>query len=485
MVKTYADKRELFRRIKPNYEGYIEILKRSKTSDIKDFFLQKFRLKIPRSALKRHTHIVAKTGQGKSNLIKLMIDQLLEERRKQSIVLIEPHGDLAEEVKNLAVHMDDPDRLAYISPTYDFGKIPVFNPFDISDRSPRNIDRYSQELSRTFEELLKDGASLTGQMDAVLRPAISTLLTMERATLEDLQILMDADDSPEKDAIIELGLRNPLQTHRTMFEKIWGGEEVPTNYKSTINSIYTKIQQLFNTDIFYQMTCGNGGRSTFNLEQLTNAGKAIIFDLGKGRVGSEASEAFGKFIVSHLQSLAFKRADVAESQRVPTFLIIDEFQNYVTDSITVILSEARKYGLHLVLSHQSIGQIKEPGIRDTLLGNTGVKIIGNSSNKTLRVLADEMDIDLKEFKELQPFEFYVDAQDLSKGVKAKPYRVKPPELKGAKLYQTRRQQETIKRLQLSSYYTNPDQPRTPVFKALTKRTEPREEQSGGKPKFSL
>lgn len=485
MVKTYAQRRAIFRGIDADFEGYMKILHRAKSASIEAFFLQKFRLKIPRAALQRHAHIVAKTGQGKSNLLKLIIDQLIDQPVKQSVVLIEPHGDLAKEVKSLAVHMKDPDRLAYISPTFEPGKVPVFNPFDIADRSDRNIDRYSQEISKTFEELLKDGTSLTGQMDAVLRPAISTLLRMDGATLEDLQTLMDLDDSPEREAIIEQGLQNPFPTHRAMFAKVWGGEQIPTNYKSTINSIYTKIQQLFNTNVFYQITCGNGGRSTFNLEQLVNTGSVVVFDLGKGQVGSEASEAFGKFVVSHLQSIAFKRAEVDESHRVPTFVVIDEFQNYVTDSVTVILSEARKYGLHLILSHQSIGQITEPKIRDTLLGNTGVKIIGKSSNKTLRALSDEMDMDLKEFKELQQFEFYVDAQDPRKAKNAKPYRVKPPEMKGAKLYQSRGQEQTIKRLQLASYYTNPDQPKEPRFAAAKKRTEPRDVPSGGKPKFSL
>jgi hypothetical protein len=42
---------------------------------------------------------------------------------------------------------------------------------------------------------------------------------------------------------------------------------------------------------------------------------------------------------------ALKRAAIAEDDRVPFFLYVDEFQNYVSQSFESILSEARKYRL--------------------------------------------------------------------------------------------------------------------------------------------
>ena len=146
----------------------------------------------------------------------------------------------------------------------------------------------------------------------------------------------------------------------------------------------------------------------------------MLFGLSKGKMGEEASQAYGKFIVSMFQSLAFKRADQNEDDRMPTFMAIDEFQNYVTDSIKVILAEARKYKMHLILSHQSIGQISNTELRDTILGNTSIKAVGIASKKTLRVMAEEMGIKLTEFDELQPFEYYIDAQSPKTKVTAKP-----------------------------------------------------------------
>ena len=59
------------------------------------------------------------------------------------------------------------------------------------------------------------------------------------------------------------------------------------------------------------------------------------------------------------------------------YLYIDEFQNFLTDSIPAILSEARKYALDLIVAHQYIGQLSPKGdtqFRDAIFGNAGTKV---------------------------------------------------------------------------------------------------------------
>jgi hypothetical protein len=57
-------------------------------------------------------------------------------------------------------------------------------------------------------------------------------------------------------------------------------------------------------------------------------------------------------LVSKIQMAAMRRDKIPKEQRADFFLYIDEFQNYVTDSIESILSEARKYRLSLNIAHQ-------------------------------------------------------------------------------------------------------------------------------------
>ena len=88
------------------------------------------------------------------------------------------------------------------------------------------------------------------------------------------------------------------------------------------------------------------------------------------------------------------RADVAEADRKDFYLYIDEFQNFITDSISTILSEARKYKLDLIVAHQYLGQLTDDkgksDVRDAILGNAGTICVG-------RIGPDDADILSKEF----------------------------------------------------------------------------------------
>jgi type IV secretory pathway TraG/TraD family ATPase VirD4 len=64
-------------------------------------------------------------------------------------------------------------------------------------------------------------------------------------------------------------------------------------------------------------------------------------------------------LVSKIQMAAMRRDNIPKDKRKETYLYIDEFQNYVTDSIESILSEARKYRLSLIIAHQYLGQLEQ------------------------------------------------------------------------------------------------------------------------------
>ena len=77
--------------------------------------------------------------------------------------------------------------------------------------------------------------------------------------------------------------------------------------------------------------------------------------------------------MAKIQLAAFSRADIPEAARVPFYLYIDEFQNFASESFAVVLSEARKYGLRLVLAHQTLDQIPTD-LRSIILGNAGIQV---------------------------------------------------------------------------------------------------------------
>jgi type IV secretory pathway TraG/TraD family ATPase VirD4 len=82
-------------------------------------------------------------------------------------------------------------------------------------------------------------------------------------------------------------------------------------------------------------------------------------------------------LVSKLQMAAMRRDKIPKDERKDFFLYIDEFQNYVTDSIESILSEARKYRLSLNIAHQYLGQLEQSDALTKTSLNLKNAIFGN------------------------------------------------------------------------------------------------------------
>ena len=102
-------------------------------------------------------------------------------------------------------------------------------------------------------------------------------------------------------------------------------------------------------------------------------GRILLANLSKGALGEEPSNLIGSLLVSEFQRAAMQRSTMPEAMRRDFTLIVDEFQNFTSGAFASILSEARKFRLSLVLSHQFTNQL-EPEVRDAVFGNVGTTI---------------------------------------------------------------------------------------------------------------
>lgn len=118
-----------------------------------------------------------------------------------------------------------------------------------------------------------------------------------------------------------------------------------------------------------------------------DAGRVLIVNLSKGKIGDDNSSLLGSLLITGLQLAAMSRSDIPEATRRPCFTYVDEFQNFATDSFGEILSEARKYRLGLTLANQYISQMTEQTAA-AVFGNIGSLItfqVGASDAETLTV----------------------------------------------------------------------------------------------------
>jgi hypothetical protein len=165
--------------------------------------------------------------------------------------------------------------------------------------------------------------------------------------------------------------------------------------------------------------------SSFNFRDIIDSKKILLVNLSKGRLGERNANLLGLILVGKLFMAALSRADSPGTNFPPFYLYIDEFQNITTDSISAILSEARKYKLSLTIAHQFLAQIDDK-IRETVFGNVG-------SMAAFRVGQEDGEFLAKQFAPVfNPLDF-VNIENynafvrlLVGGVPQKPFNIKAP-----------------------------------------------------------
>jgi len=306
---------------------------------------------------RRHFYVIGQTGTGKTSLLKEMIRQDIEAGR--GVGVIDPHGDLIESV------------LAN-TPAERKNDIVLFEPFDTTQPTGLNMLEYEteeqkdfavQEMVTIFQKLFPP--EVIGPMfEHYMRNAMlalmadkdnpGTLVEIPRIFTDDK--FMDERLAKVKDIIV-----------RQFWEKEWKKTTGQTR-SDMLGYVVSKIGRFIENSMMRNII--GQTHSGFNLGQIMNEGKIFLANLSKGQTGEVNSSLLGLILMSKFQMAAMGRGNIPEKERRDFYLYADEFQNFTTDSIPTILSEARKYRLNLTLAHQFIAQL-EDNIRDAVFGNVG------------------------------------------------------------------------------------------------------------------
>lgn len=134
-------------------------------------------------------------------------------------------------------------------------------------------------------------------------------------------------------------------------------------------------------------------KSSFNLRDIMDNRKILLVDMAKGLVGEMNAFLLGMILVGKILMAALSRTDQPQEARKDFYLYIDEFQNFTTDSIASILSEARKYGLNLIIAHQYLGQLvkgQDASIKEAVFGNVGTWILFKIGSEDAETMEKEM-----------------------------------------------------------------------------------------------
>ena len=157
----------------------------------------------------------------------------------------------------------------------------------------------------------------------------------------------------------------------------WQKEAIKAGGEASLANMTPYITSKFNNFISndYMRPIIGQPKSAFNFRDVMDNGKILLINLSKGKIGDINAGLLGMIFTGKILMAALSRIDIAEgSERRDFNLYIDEFQNFTTDSIATILSEARKYRLNLTMAHQFIGQLTDK-IKDAVFGNVGSMLV--------------------------------------------------------------------------------------------------------------
>ncbi len=329
---------------------------------------------------RRHVYVVGTTGVGKSILLANMAIQDIA--RGEGVCVVDPHGDL---IKDIMEHI----------PAVRMHDVILFNPADLERpmglnmmeaHTPQERDAAAQEMVAIFMKLFPP--EMIGPMfEHNMRNAMLTLMEDEESpgTIADIPRIF-TDKAFQAYKLTKV--KDPV------VRAFWEKEMAKTSdfHKSEMLGYLISKVGRFVENAMMRNIIGQS-KSAFNFRQIMDEKKILLVNLSKGQVGEVNAFLLGLIIVSKLQMAALSRADIPEDQRQDFYLYVDEFQNFITDSIATILSEARKYKLNLTMAHQYMSQLAQNNdtkVRDAILGNVGTMV-------AFRIGVDDAEILEKQF----------------------------------------------------------------------------------------
>ena len=356
-----------------------------------DIFAAPVPVDVPDATRFEHTHVIAGTGHGKTQLFQYLIakdlDQVVEGRA--SVVVIDSQGDLINNISHLDVFAPGgplADRLVLIDPT-DVAFPVALNMFDMNTDAPDPLDQERllngvlELYDYIFGSLL--GAELTQKQGVIFRYVARLMLMIPGASIQHLRRLMEDGglddfaqyiaklDSPTARAFFDTEFRSPQfnTTRQQVRRRLWGVLENKT-FEHMFSYPHTKL----------------------HLPTEMNAGKVILINSSKDLLKQNGTEIFGRFFVALITQAALERASLPESKRLATYVYIDEANDYFgggDENLPIILEQARKYRIAMTLAHQYLDQL-DAKLKSSFAANTSLKIMGGVSDKDAKAFAGEM-----------------------------------------------------------------------------------------------
>jgi len=352
---------------------------------LRDLFDLRTPFEIPEELRFEHTHIVAGSGHGKTQTMQYLIAKDLPDvaAGAKSVVVIDSQGDLIGNI--LRAKMLEPEDTVLINPE-DIAYPVSLNLFSVGQErldgySPLERERLTNSIIELYDFVLGSllSAGMTSKQSVVFRYVTRLMFHIPNATIHTLVDLMEPGGSQKYQEHIAKLEGTPRRFFETEFET--------KEFTATKTQVLRRLYGVLENQTFERMF--TNPESKFDMFSELNAGKLILINTSKSLLKEQGTEIFGRFFIALIAQAAQERAVLRAQDRLPAMIYIDEAQDYFDANIGVILSQARKYRVGMVMAHQYLGQLSS-GLSEAFEANTSIKLAGGVSARDARTLSSQM-----------------------------------------------------------------------------------------------
>lgn len=267
----------------------------------------------------RHTLIMGQSGSGKSVLAKLLIEDMGRKLGDgYGVVLVDPHGTLDQTIevnqKRRTINFKDIKTNLFINV-----RQPILS-------TELTIDLFSTVLGMDNQDMMR-----------VLKFSLHTLFGINKMTLVNLKSLL-TDSIFRKELLKEVTEEANLRFFETEFQGIFNSK-----YSLTVLPILNLISELD-----FMESAGE----TVDLVEEVNNNFLTSISIRQSELGKNVTRVIGGAVIQEIYTMM-----ISNQVKKKIILVVDEVSVVQTPSLVHILSEARKFGLTIVVIQQYMMQV--------------------------------------------------------------------------------------------------------------------------------
>jgi hypothetical protein len=394
---------------------------------------------LPEQLLGRHLLAVAKTRRGKSSLLLRMVRHLMQVGGNRSIVLVDPHHDLAVSALALVPGSREAD-VVYL---------------DVSNRRrPFGINLLDTGLGWDRDQATANALRIfRREFDGYWGPRMEDAFRFAILALFEANQALCAEDPRhgrgaqytilDVPAVLERpGFRRQVlkMTNDPVIRQWFDGyfEPLERRYQlEIINPVQTKVHKYLGSRVARHIV--GQPRSTIDLRDLVSSGRIVIVNLNAFDVGEDLAGLIGGTLLNLAARAVSSQVSVPAPARRSVTLVVDEFHTIPGADYKQVLGELAKYGANVMLASQTLSRLdrltdaqRTRNLRASVFSNLDGLFAFHTSAEDATYLAEELGggLDAHDLLELGHFQCYVRVTDTRTGERLPAFSVKlepPPE----------------------------------------------------------